>query len=61
MGLHYFIDLIEKIKILRPDIHVKAFTAVELEYMCRKAKVSYKEGFSYAERGRTRFIARWWC
>ena len=44
MGLHYFIELIEKIKIIRPDIHVKAFTAVELEYMCRKAKVSYKEG-----------------
>ena len=44
MGLHYFIDLIKKIKEIRPDIHVKAFTAVELEYMCRKAKVSYKEG-----------------
>jgi len=46
MGLHYFIDLIKKIKALRPNIHVKAFTAVELEYMCRKAKVSYKEGLS---------------
>lgn len=44
MGLHYFADLIKKIKEVRPDIHVKAFTAVELEYMCRKAKVSYKEG-----------------
>lgn len=44
MGLHYFASLIKKIKEIRPDIHVKAFTAVELEYMCRKAKVSYKEG-----------------
>ncbi len=44
MGLHYFAELIRKIKIIRPDIHVKAFTAVELEYMCRKAKVSYEEG-----------------
>ena len=44
MGLHYFIELIRKIKEIRPDIHIKAFTAVELEYMCRKAKVSYKEG-----------------
>jgi aminodeoxyfutalosine synthase len=44
MGLQYFADLIRKIKEIRPDIHVKAFTAVELEYMCRKAKVSYKEG-----------------
>lgn len=44
MGLEYFKSLIEKIKEIRSDIHVKAFTAVELEYMCRKAKVSYEEG-----------------
>lgn len=44
MGLMYFAELIKRIKKHRPDIHVKAFTAVELEYMCRKAKVSYKEG-----------------
>ncbi len=44
MGLHYFAGLIKKIKLIRPDLHVKAFTAVELEYMCRKAKVSYEEG-----------------
>ena len=44
MGLSYFIELIKKIKKIRPNIHIKAFTAVELEYMCRKAKVSYKEG-----------------
>lgn len=44
MGLHYFAGLIKKIKEIRPDIHVKAFTAVELEYMCRKAKLSFEEG-----------------
>ncbi|MFN5184120.1 MAG: aminofutalosine synthase MqnE [Bacteroidota bacterium] len=44
MGLHYFAGLIKKIKEIRPELHVKAFTAVELEYMCRKAKVSFEEG-----------------
>lgn len=44
MGLAYFKNLIENIKQIRPDIHVKAFTAVELDYMCKKAKVSYEEG-----------------
>jgi len=44
MGLMYFANLIQKIKALRPNLHVKAFTAVELEYMCRKAKMSYREG-----------------
>ena len=46
MGLHYFASLIKKVKAIKPDIHVKAFTAVELEYMCRKAKVSYKDGLA---------------
>jgi aminodeoxyfutalosine synthase len=46
MGLHYFASLIKKVKEIRPDLHVKAFTAVELDYMCRKAKVSYEEGLS---------------
>ncbi len=46
MGLDYFVKLIKNIKKLRSDIHIKAFTAVELEYMCKKAKVSYKEGLT---------------
>ena len=46
MGLHYFADLIQRIKTHRPGLHIKAFTAVELEYMCRKAKVSFEEGLT---------------
>lgn len=46
MGLHYFAELIRKIKEIMPNIHVKAFTAVELEYMCRKAGLSFEEGLS---------------
>ena len=44
MGLAYFKSLIENIKSIRPELHVKAFTAVELDYMCKKANVSYEEG-----------------
>lgn len=47
MGLEFFGELIKSIKAIRPDLHVKAFTAVELEYMCRKAKKSYREGLQY--------------
>lgn len=47
MGLQYFANMIRNIKAIRPDLHVKAFTAVELEYMCRKAKMSFREGLSY--------------
>jgi aminodeoxyfutalosine synthase len=44
MGLMYFAELIKRIKEHRPELHVKAFTAVELDYMCRKAKVTSQEG-----------------
>lgn len=44
MDLYYFANLLSQIKSLRPDLHIKAFTAVELEYMFRKAKVSFAEG-----------------
>lgn len=47
MGLEYFAKLIKNIKNLRPDIHIKAFTAVELEYMIRKGKRTFKEGLQY--------------
>lgn len=47
MGLEFFGELIRSIKAIRPDLHVKAFTAVELEYMCRKAKKTYREGLQY--------------
>jgi aminodeoxyfutalosine synthase len=44
MNLDYFIELLQKIKVHRPGLHVKGFTAVELDYMFRKAKVSVEVG-----------------
>ena len=42
--LHYWGTLIRKIKAHRPSIHVKAFSAIELDYMIRKAGYTLKEG-----------------
>jgi aminodeoxyfutalosine synthase len=44
MDLNFFINVIKEIKNHRPDLHVKGFTPVELDYMFRKAKVSTEEG-----------------
>lgn len=44
MNLYFFAGLLKAIKAHRPDLHIKAFTAVELDYMFRKAKVSIEEG-----------------
>lgn len=47
LTLEFFAGLMRKIRNIRPDLHIKGYTAVELEYMIRKAKMSYKEGLSY--------------
>ena len=44
MDLNFFCDLISRIKQHRPDLHIKGFTAVELDYMFRKANVTIEEG-----------------
>ncbi|MEO5946809.1 MAG: CofH family radical SAM protein, partial [Chitinophagaceae bacterium] len=47
MDLQFFADLLKAIKAHRPELHIKAFTAVEYDYMFRKAKVSVEEGLKY--------------
>ena len=47
MDLPFFADLLKAIKAHRPDLHIKAFTAVEYDYMFRKAKVSVEEGLKF--------------
>jgi aminodeoxyfutalosine synthase len=47
MDLKFFADLLKAIKTHRPDLHIKAFTAVEYDYMFRKAKVTVEEGLKF--------------
>lgn len=44
MNLEFFCELVSKIREHRPDLHIKGFTAVELDYMFRKAKLTVEEG-----------------
>jgi aminodeoxyfutalosine synthase len=47
MNLEFFAELLRKIKEHRPSLHIKGFTAVELDYMFRKAKMTNAEGMQY--------------
>ena len=47
MNLEFFAELLRKIRAHRPDLHIKGFTAVELDYMFRKAKKTVEEGMQY--------------
>jgi aminodeoxyfutalosine synthase len=42
--LHYWGSLIKKIKEHRPAIHIKAFSAIELDYMITRAGCTIEEG-----------------
>jgi aminodeoxyfutalosine synthase len=42
--IHYWGALIKKIKVQRPSIHVKAFSAIELDYMIKLAGCTIEEG-----------------
>jgi aminodeoxyfutalosine synthase len=47
MNLEFFAELMRKIKSHRPELHIKGFTAVELDYMFRKGGKSIEEGMKY--------------
>jgi aminodeoxyfutalosine synthase len=47
MDLKFFAETLQKIKNHRPDLHIKGFTPVELDYMFRKAKLSVEEGMQF--------------
>jgi len=44
LNMQFFLETIQAIKNHRPDLHIKGFTPVELDYMFRKAKLTVEEG-----------------
>jgi aminodeoxyfutalosine synthase len=47
LNLEFFADVLRRIKVHRPGLHIKGFTAVELDYMFRKAKMNAEQGLKY--------------
>jgi len=44
--VYYYAEMIQRIKNILPHVYIKAFTAIELYYMFRKAKLDIEEGLS---------------
>ncbi|MDR0385631.1 MAG: CofH family radical SAM protein [Prevotellaceae bacterium] len=42
--LHFYGELVKKIKTVLPDVHIKGFTAIELDCMIRKAGYGIEQG-----------------
>ena len=47
LDLTFFGDVLKRIKEHRPGLHIKGFTAVELDYMFHKSKMSIAEGLQF--------------
>ncbi|MEI6455261.1 MAG: CofH family radical SAM protein [bacterium] len=45
--LQYYGEILQKIRELRPDLHIKAYSAVELDYMFTKSGTTVEEGLQY--------------
>ena len=43
--INYYITILQSVRAILPDVHIKAFSAVELDYMFTKARLSDSEGF----------------
>ena len=52
LNLEFFADVLKRIKAHRPGLHIKGFTAVELDYMFRKAKMNAEARFEIFKRCR---------
>lgn len=44
--LHYYADMVRKVRTELPNIHIKAFSAVEIDYMFKKSNIKAAEGFA---------------
>ncbi len=44
--IDYYCSLVQKIKNHRPSLHIKAFSAIELDYIFRKSKVTVDKGLA---------------
>jgi aminodeoxyfutalosine synthase len=50
LNLKFFAELLQNIKAHRPDLHIKGFTPVELDYMFKKAKVTVEDGMAMLQK-----------
>ena len=42
--IYYYADLVKRVHEARPTLHIKAYTAIEIEYMAKKSGLSFEQG-----------------
>lgn len=44
--LNWYLSLLQQLKKIRPHAQIKAFTAIEIHFMCKKSSITIKKGLS---------------
>lgn len=44
--VHYYAEMLRRIKSFAPEVHIKAFTAIEINYMIKLAGMALKDGLA---------------
>jgi len=44
--IYYYADLVKRVHEARPTLHIKAYTAIEIEYMAKKSGLSFEQGLT---------------
>ena len=66
-GLHpdlpyqYYVNMLKGLKSRFPEVHIQAFTVVELEYLARLARMSLHETLIELKDAGLGIGSRWWC
>jgi aminodeoxyfutalosine synthase len=42
--IYYYADLVKRVHEARPSLHIKAYTAIEIEYMAQRSGLSFEQG-----------------
>ncbi len=42
--IYYYAGLVKRVHEARPELHIKAYTAIEIEYMAKKSDLSFEQG-----------------
>ena len=42
--IYYYADLVRRVHQARPTLHIKAYTAIEIEYMAQRSELSFEQG-----------------
>lgn len=58
--IQYYSEMLKRIHAINPDLHIKAFSAIELDFIFQKSEITIEEGLKILKKKWIRVNTRWW-